>query len=242
MERTMPSRESMRVPSRSRKMLEITFRLAAYLLLAEASRHSCATLLRRPIRSRVRSNHIAGERFHELRLRLVLDHLPVSHDDLPNGPFCDPAQAPRSFRMIPQQQQASCTAGTKAIGNPCQSPRDAIEAASKTRHVEGKIGENQSSRGMVEEHHLGDATYRTEHGEIKLTGPTLRWARAELLCGWEVRHALEEARGHEKAGGWIVDHELRGVDVMKRVRRNYLPDDTDGIDRGGGTRLDQRRR
>src|SRR5262245_23707226 len=103
-ERTIPSRGSMRVPSRSRKILEITFRIAAYLLRAEALRHSCATLLRRPNRLRVRSSHIAGERFQELRLRLVLDHLPVSHDDPPNGPFCDPAQAPRSFRMIPQEQ------------------------------------------------------------------------------------------------------------------------------------------
>jgi len=95
---------------------------------------------------------------------------------------------------------------------------------------------------MVEEHHLGEASYRTEHGEIKLTRPNLRRAWAELLCGWKLRHALEEARGHEKAGGWIADHELRGVDVVKRVRRDDLPNDTDGIDRGGGTRLDQRRR
>lgn len=50
---------------------------------------------------------------------------------------------------------------------------------------------------MVEEHHLGDATHWTKHGEIKLPTPNLGRAWAELLCGWELSHALEEARGHE---------------------------------------------
>ncbi len=185
-------------------------------------------------------SQVASEGLEELHLRVVLDHVPVSHDDLRNGPLGNPDQETGSFRTITEQQGARRAARHETVGDTCPpSARYPIEEAIEPRQVEGQVGENQSPAGKVEEDDLGETTHRTENSEIQLSGPGLWPAPPEILCGWELWRTFGKARGCEQGRVRIPSHELGRVDVVKGVGRHDVPDDTDGIDRSGGLRSDE---
>ena len=98
-------------------------------------------------------------------------------------------------------------------------------------HVESEVGQDQSSAGKVEEHHLGEATHRAEDGALEFPSPSCRRAGSKFLC-CELGCALEKARRHEQASGWTTRHELPGVDVVKAVRGYDVFDNAKRIDRG----------
>jgi hypothetical protein len=93
----------------------------------------------------------------------------------------------------------------------------------------------------MEERHFRNATDWTKDAKIHFARPRLWRIWSEFLGGWEPRHAIYEARGHEQAGIWIPGHELSGVDIVKGIRRYNMLDDTNGIERCDIIRPEQRR-